>query len=954
MPLTSLEVAIDARKARQGAIQLDAAMAQVRGGSRLTRDELGRFQTRVNSAGDSLKRMALSAKGLVAGFAGFLIVRQAITDIAQFDQRMATLQAVTDSATQDMQEFSEATRVMGATTRFGALQASEAMITLAKAGFTATQSIKAAVPVMQLAASELISLDVAADLVVGTLGQFRLSVEEASRVTDVLITASKASNTSAEELGLAFKFAGAVASSFGVSLEQTAAAMSALADANIRGALAGTAFRAFLSLLADPTREAREELEKYGLSLKDVSIQSRGLLPVLDTLSKANLSTVSAMRIFNREAAPGALTLIKSVDRVRQIQILADAAAGSTQQYVKILDQSLPAAFGRFKAAFQEVSLAVGQSGVAGALRGLLNTATDFLRAFSPLDEVAGATSERMRLLAYFTRQAFLGVVALTSYILVSGVVSLLRFAGALDAVNARLALLTKGFLLIAAAIGAFNLGGYFYDEFRSVQEGMARLIRFFQNGWDDIVFWAKVAAAGIKSVFFTVFEEIRAPFQMTLDKISIGLTVLEARFGKKFGAREVSLASTALSAIVPDETFGAAFNRISAENKTAREKNEALFQATIADIAREFEDNRRKGNSFYEFLLNKVKLAAKDAKQFAEGPVAQPPPETPGIIEDVSAETGRLRDRVKELSQELELELTLVGKTNDERERAIKLAEFMGVATEAYKDDQTELNQQVERYRSLLEQLQQLRVDETIRKTNLLLDDQIELQSKSAFERRNATDIAEFQRLVEEQYGKQTEKSIRLIDIHKQKLKELEDAKRLTATADQIAESFGQAFEDVILKTQDLGDAIEGLITDIQRALLRQFVTQPLVDLASTGVRGLLGAFTAPTAVQAMGGAYGYGGSVQAFAQGGVVGSPSLFGYGGGQRIGLMGESGPEAIMPLQRMPDGSLGVSSAGTSRTTVNVTIVTQDASSFRKSKNQVAATIASSLQKAKRRT
>jgi phage-related minor tail protein len=53
-------------------------------------------------------------------------------------------------------------------------------------------------------------------------------------------------------------------------------------------------------------------------------------------------------------------------------------------------------------------------------------------------------------------------------------------------------------------------------------------------------------------------------------------------------------------------------------------------------------------------------------------------------------------------------------------------------------------------------------------------------------------------------------------------------------------------------------------------------------------------------------------GGSVVAFASGGIVDRPTMFGMSGG-RTGLMGEAGPEAIMPLQRGPGGKLGVAAA-----------------------------------------
>jgi len=75
--------------------------------------------------------------------------------------------------------------------------------------------------------------------------------------------------------------------------------------------------------------------------------------------------------------------------------------------------------------------------------------------------------------------------------------------------------------------------------------------------------------------------------------------------------------------------------------------------------------------------------------------------------------------------------------------------------------------------------------------------------------------------------------------------------------------------------------------------------------------------------------------GSIVPFANGGVVNSPTFFPMSKG-RTGLMGESGPEAIMPLERGADGKLGV--AGGSKTVI-VNIKTPNAESFRRNKNQI---------------
>jgi TP901 family phage tail tape measure protein len=76
---------------------------------------------------------------------------------------------------------------------------------------------------------------------------------------------------------------------------------------------------------------------------------------------------------------------------------------------------------------------------------------------------------------------------------------------------------------------------------------------------------------------------------------------------------------------------------------------------------------------------------------------------------------------------------------------------------------------------------------------------------------------------------------------------------------------------------------------------------------------------------------------TVQGFALGGVVGGPTLFRDGGS--IGLMGEAGPEAVMPLSRGSDGKLGVKSGGGRGVTIHMNISTPDADSFRRSQRQL---------------
>ena len=128
---------------------------------------------------------------------------------------------------------------------------------------------------------------------------------------------------------------------------------------------------------------------------------------------------------------------------------------------------------------------------------------------------------------------------------------------------------------------------------------------------------------------------------------------------------------------------------------------------------------------------------------------------------------------------------------------------------------------------------------------------------------------------------------------------------------------------------------SFERLITEITAQIVAAQIAESLFGgLTGSGGKGskgggfdfagLIGSFLGGFGGGFANGGVFAGGQVQAFANGGVVGSPTLFPMGGG-RTGLMGEAGPEAIMPLTRGPDGKLGVRAEGGSRsTTINVTV------------------------------
>lgn len=164
------------------------------------------------------------------------------------------------------------------------------------------------------------------------------------------------------------------------------------------------------------------------------------------------------------------------------------------------------------------------------------------------------------------------------------------------------------------------------------------------------------------------------------------------------------------------------------------------------------------------------------------------------------------------------------------------------------------------------------------------------------------------------------------------------------------LGSSLRSAFDKAVFGGDRLGGVLRDLASDVAGKTLNAAL-RPVQSAVTDGIGGLAAGLTG-----ALSGALGFAnggvidaGNVRAFARGGVVDGPTLFPMRGG--TGLMGEAGPEAILPLSRGPDGRLGVAAArgGGAAPVVNVTITTPDVEGFRRSRGQVAAELARAVRR-----
>jgi lambda family phage tail tape measure protein len=172
---------------------------------------------------------------------------------------------------------------------------------------------------------------------------------------------------------------------------------------------------------------------------------------------------------------------------------------------------------------------------------------------------------------------------------------------------------------------------------------------------------------------------------------------------------------------------------------------------------------------------------------------------------------------------------------------------------------------------------------------------------------------------------------------------------KDLTASAGGFARVMTQAFSASVTGGKQFDDVLKSLGLRISDLAVR-LAFKPLEKSLTSGISSLLSGLTGSVGGSAASASLtAASGAIKPFASGGVIGTPTYFPLAMGG-VGLAGEAGPEAIMPLRRGPDGRLGI--AGSSGNTINVQIATPDLDNFRRSESYITGQIARAVARGQR--
>jgi TP901 family phage tail tape measure protein len=335
------------------------------------------LRNKIESVGQSLVGMGVSLAAVGGGMLAPVVL--ATKSAGDFEHAMNKVRAVANMTPEDFKKVTDSVRQMGATTVFSSTQAAGGLLEISRAGYNATQAMATLPTVLQLAAAEEQNAGEVAEGLINILNGFGLKAEDASRAGDVLSRTSNDTTTSMRELTEAFKFVGPIASTVGMSLEQTAASLGVLSNNGIKGSEAGTGLRRMIEKLSDPTGEARNALARLGVEIAKQSNGNVDLAATFDRLQKAGLTAKDAFQIFGVYGATSAVVLTKNREEIEKLTTANQAASGSLKEMTNVATAGMNAALTRLSNAFDELVKTLGTpflaavKGAADWLSGLMN-----------------------------------------------------------------------------------------------------------------------------------------------------------------------------------------------------------------------------------------------------------------------------------------------------------------------------------------------------------------------------------------------------------------------------------------------------------------------------------------------------------------------------------------------------------------------------------------------------
>jgi TP901 family phage tail tape measure protein len=360
-------------------------------------------QTQMNHTSNSAKKVSkdiglIHNAALALGGAMVVGVGAAVTQAANFEQKMADVKAVSGATGDEMSKLGDLAKEMGMKTAFSATEAAGGIEEMIKAGLTVEQIINGGLEAsLNLAVAGNLQLAEAAEIASTALNAFKADGMSAAEAANILAGAANASATDVGELKYGLSMASAVASGIGLSFRDTSTALALFAQNGLKGSDAGTSLKTMLLNLIPATKKEIKLFEELGVTTKDGSnafFDAQGNIKSMAEIAEVLQTKLSHLTNEQRQAT---LQMMFGTDAIRAANILyKEGADGINNMWAAMSNvtaaevaatkmDTLKGAFTTFLSSLESVGIKIGEEFLPG-LTDLTKFATDLIRKFGEVD----------------------------------------------------------------------------------------------------------------------------------------------------------------------------------------------------------------------------------------------------------------------------------------------------------------------------------------------------------------------------------------------------------------------------------------------------------------------------------------------------------------------------------------------------------------------------------------
>lgn len=453
-----------------------------------------------------------------------------------FTSMMSEVQAISGATDEEMAQMEATARQFGATTVFSATDAAEALKYMSLAGWTAEQSTSALGGVLDLAAASGMELGQASDMVTDYLSAFGMEAEDAAYFADMLSFAQSNSNTTAEQLGEAYRNCAANLNAAGQDVETVTSLLEAMANQGYKGSEAGTALAAIMRDITNAMDDGKISIGDTTISVMDANGNFRDLTDILTEVEAATNGMGDAERAaalsstFTADSTKGLnLILNEGMGKVAGYEEALRNADGTASDMAATMNDNLKGDLANMNSAFEELGLKI-YDGMEQPLRAVVQFVTNkvipAITTFGQnLDTIAPIFLGIATAIGVFT-------VALNFSSIVSTVVNVLNgLKGAILAVNAAMAanpiMLVVSLIagLVVALVTLWNTNEDFRNAviaiWESVKEAFSTAIEAIKGFISGLTEKISNAFENIKETITNIFNAVIETFQNVWNSIT-------------------------------------------------------------------------------------------------------------------------------------------------------------------------------------------------------------------------------------------------------------------------------------------------------------------------------------------------------------------------------------------------------------------------------------------------